>query len=277
VQHRDNLIWIDLEMTGLKPESDTIIEIATVVTDAQLNVLAEGPVLAIHTSDEILAGMDEWNTRQHGASGLAARVRESRIDLAAAERQTLEFLREWVPGVTLAEMLDTGWAFDLPQSLRIAGALAEAIAYLHRNGRAHGAICPRSVLIDTAGEVRLTGLGVARALESVDVTAPLRDPYAAPERVAWMPWDGRADTFSLAAMMFELLWGRAISALGREAVVGLEINANHLRAVRQGTVTGTARALHVGRSTQVWEIRIENEAGKPVCISRITLAVVPVA
>ncbi|HEY5972112.1 MAG TPA: hotdog fold thioesterase [Pseudoxanthomonas sp.] len=63
----------------------------------------------------------------------------------------------------------------------------------------------------------------------------------------------------------------------REAVVGLEINANHLRAVREGTVTGTARAIHVGRSTQVWEIRIENEAGKPVCISRITLAVVPVA
>ena len=62
----------------------------------------------------------------------------------------------------------------------------------------------------------------------------------------------------------------------REAVVGLEINANHLRAVREGVVTGTARAIHVGRSTQVWEIRIENEAGKPVCVSRITLAVVPV-
>ena len=63
----------------------------------------------------------------------------------------------------------------------------------------------------------------------------------------------------------------------REAVVGLEINANHLRAMREGVVTGTARAIHVGRSTQVWEIRIENEAGKPVCVSRITLAVVPVA
>ena len=98
MQNRENLIWIDLEMTGLAPATDTIIEIATVVTDAQLRVLAEGPVLAIHASDEVLAAMDEWNTRQHGGSGLTTRVRESRIDLAGAEAQTLEFLKQWVPG-----------------------------------------------------------------------------------------------------------------------------------------------------------------------------------
>jgi len=98
VQHRDNLVWIDLEMTGLRTDTDSIIEIATVVTDAQLNVLAEGPVLAIQTADELIAAMDEWNTRQHGASGLVARVRASTVTLADAEAQTLEFLKAWVPG-----------------------------------------------------------------------------------------------------------------------------------------------------------------------------------
>jgi len=98
VQHRDNLIWIDLEMTGLKPDTDSIIEIATVVTDAQLNVLAEGPVLAIQTPEPALLAMDEWNTRQHGGSGLTARVRDSSVTLAIAESRTLEFLRIWVPG-----------------------------------------------------------------------------------------------------------------------------------------------------------------------------------
>ena len=98
MQHRDNLIWIDLEMTGLKPDTDSIIEIATVVTDAQLNVLAEGPVLAIQTPEPALLAMDEWNTRQHGGSGLTARVRDSSVTLAIAESRTLEFLRIWVPG-----------------------------------------------------------------------------------------------------------------------------------------------------------------------------------
>lgn len=95
-----NLIWIDLEMTGLDPDNDLIIEMATIVTDSQLNMLAEGPVLAIHQSDEVLAGMDEWNTRQHGGSGLTQRVRDSRITEADAEAQTLAFLEKWLPANT---------------------------------------------------------------------------------------------------------------------------------------------------------------------------------
>ncbi|AYF89774.1 oligoribonuclease [Pseudomonas sp. JS3066] len=97
MQNALNLIWIDLEMTGLNPDTDVIIEMATIVTDSELNVLAEGPTIAIHQSDEILAGMDEWNTRQHGQSGLTQRVRESRISMAEAEAQTLAFLDQWVP------------------------------------------------------------------------------------------------------------------------------------------------------------------------------------
>lgn len=93
------LIWIDLEMTGLKTDTDHIIEIATIVTDKDLEILAEGPVMAIHQSEEVLASMDEWNRRQHGNSGLAARVRASTITAAAAEKRTLEFLSVWVlPG-----------------------------------------------------------------------------------------------------------------------------------------------------------------------------------
>ena len=94
---KTNLIWIDLEMTGLLPESDVIIEIATIVTDKELNILAEGPNLAVHQSDDALAAMDDWNTRHHGASGLTERVRNSEYSAAEAERLTIEFLRQWVP------------------------------------------------------------------------------------------------------------------------------------------------------------------------------------
>ncbi len=92
----NRLIWIDLEMTGLVPERHRIIEIATIVTDEQLNVLAEGPVFAIHQAEHELAAMDEWNTRQHGHSGLADRVRQSTVTEGDAERATIEFLNDWV-------------------------------------------------------------------------------------------------------------------------------------------------------------------------------------
>jgi len=92
---RNRLIWMDLEMTGLDPDRDSILEIATIVTDSELNELAEGPVLAIHHPETILRAMDDWNREHHGASGLWSRVLASKIDLRAAEKETLEFLAEW--------------------------------------------------------------------------------------------------------------------------------------------------------------------------------------
>ncbi|WP_028388664.1 oligoribonuclease [Legionella fairfieldensis] len=96
MKNNNNLIWIDLEMTGLDPEKDHIIEIATVITDAHLTILAEGPVLAIHQDESLLSTMDEWNTRQHNQSGLVKRVLESTITETAAEKQTIEFLKKYL-------------------------------------------------------------------------------------------------------------------------------------------------------------------------------------
>ena len=97
MKHPDNLIWIDLEMTGLDPDNDVIIEIATIITDSQLKVLAEGPAIAVKQPDALLDGMDEWNTRQHNQSGLVQRVKDSVVSAAEAERITLEFVSQWVP------------------------------------------------------------------------------------------------------------------------------------------------------------------------------------
>ncbi|MEX1215665.1 oligoribonuclease [Saccharospirillum sp.] len=96
---KSNLIWVDLEMTGLNPDTNRIIEIATVVTDKDLNVIAEGPNLVVHQSDAVLDAMDEWCTTHHGESGLTQRVKDSTLSDAEAEAQTLAFLQDWVePG-----------------------------------------------------------------------------------------------------------------------------------------------------------------------------------
>ena len=96
-QDAQNLVWVDMEMTGLEPDTDKVLEIAIIITDKDLRVLAEGPVIAVHQSDEVLAAMDDWCTRTHTNSGLVARVRASQYDESAAAAECLAFLQQWVP------------------------------------------------------------------------------------------------------------------------------------------------------------------------------------
>ena len=96
-QDAQNLVWVDMEMTGLEPDTDKVLEIAIIITDKDLRVLAEGPVIAVHQSDEVLAAMDDWCTRTHTESGLVARVRASQYDEQAAAAECLAFLQQWVP------------------------------------------------------------------------------------------------------------------------------------------------------------------------------------
>lgn len=123
----DHLVWMDLEMTGLDPERDTILEIATLITTSNLDVVAEGPVLAIHHPEQVLAGMDDWNREHHGASGLVERVRDSRCAMRAAEALTLEFVRRHIAERTSPLCGNSIW-----QDRRfLARYMPELEAYLH--------------------------------------------------------------------------------------------------------------------------------------------------
>jgi len=95
--NEQNLVWIDMEMTGLDPETCVVLEIASIVTDKALNILAQGPVIAVHQSDELLKGMDEWCTKTHGESGLTKRCQDSTYNVDDATKETLAFLEKWVP------------------------------------------------------------------------------------------------------------------------------------------------------------------------------------
>ena len=96
-QNASNLCWLDMEMTGLDPERERIIEVAMIITDSDLNVLAQSEVYAVHQSDELLDGMDEWNTATHGRTGLTQRVRESQLTEAEVEQKLLDFIAQWIP------------------------------------------------------------------------------------------------------------------------------------------------------------------------------------
>ena len=138
----NNLIWVDLEMTGLNPDSDYIIEIATIITDSGLNMLAEGPVIAIHQPDSVLDAMDDWNKEHHGNSGLSRRVRESRYDAADAERLTVDFVSQYVPK-SRSPMCGNSICQDRRFMSRIMPALERFFHYRHIDVSTVKELCAR--------------------------------------------------------------------------------------------------------------------------------------
>ena len=158
-----NLIWIDLEMTGLDTSADHIIEIATVVTTAQLELVAEGPVFAIHQEDAVLASMDEWNQRHHGESGLLERVKQSEMDTAAAEARTIEFLSAHVPAGA-SPMCGNSICQDRRFMARQMPALERYFHYRHIDVSTLKELCQRWAPKVAAGHQKKTS---HRALEDI--------------------------------------------------------------------------------------------------------------
>nr|VFK00773.1 MAG: oligoribonuclease [Candidatus Kentron sp. LFY] len=167
-QNTDNLIWIDLEMTGLDPSTNHIIEIATVITNPLLDILSEGPVLAIHQSNEILNGMDAWNTEQHGKSGLVERVRRSNHDEAEAERMTLDFVSRYVAEEE-SPMCGNSISLDRRFLIRYMPKLAAYFHYRNLDVSTLKELCKRWVPDVYKGfEKRNTHLALDDIRESID-------------------------------------------------------------------------------------------------------------
>lgn len=162
------LVWLDMEMTGLNPDSDTILELAMVVTDADLQVVAESASWAVHQSDGVLAGMDEWNTKTHGASGLTERVRSSALDMGAVELAAIEFMQAWV-GKGVSPMCGNSICQDRRFMARYMPALERWFHYRNLDVSTVKELC-RRWRPDLAGQVQKTGAHTALAdiHESID-------------------------------------------------------------------------------------------------------------
>ena len=155
------LVWLDMEMTGLNPESDTILELAMVVTDADLNVVAESPSWAVHQSDAALAGMDEWNTKTHGASGLTERVRTSQLDMRAVELAAMAFMKEWI-GKGISPMCGNSICQDRRFMVRYMPELVTWFHYRNLDVSTVKELC-RRWRPDLASQVNKTGAHTALA------------------------------------------------------------------------------------------------------------------